>query len=201
MADYHIPLVPDHIYHVSNRSVGSEKIFIEERNYIFFLKKAMLHINPIADIFAYSLVPNHFHFLLEIHSLDVIEAYYSEIKKKALEADLICDFIMERFSNFLNSYTKAFNKTYGRAGGMFIDFLKREEIEDKLQFLNAAVYIHQDPIKHGHCASLKGWNWTSYNFDFFEKRNDLLEKFGGLQRFTELHEKPIGNRLQLLELA
>ena len=202
MGDYHIPLVPDHTYHVSNRTVGSEKMIDEERNYIFFLGKCNTHICPIAEIFSYSIVPNHFHFLLEIQSLDVVEEYYAKMKKgKVLQADLICDFIMERFSNLLNSYTKAFNKTYMRKGALFIDYLKRDEIEDPLEFLETAAYIHQDAMHHGYCKNLKEWLWNSYNFDFFSSRDRLLKKFGGIDRFNELHQQSIRrNRFEIMEV-
>jgi len=192
MGNYHIPLVPDHTYHVSNGTVGSEKMIKEERNYLFFLGKCNVHICPIVDIFSYSIVPDHFHFLLQVKSLEVIEEYYAVKKKgKVLKADLVCDFIMERFSNLLNSYTKAFNKTYMRKGALFIDYLKRDEIEDPLELLDTAVYIHQDAMHHGHCQQLKEWLWNSYNFDFFDFRAHLMEKFGGTERFSELHQRPI----------
>src|SRR4051812_29959953 len=195
MSEFHIPLVPDHVYHVANRSVGNEKIFIEERNYAFFLNKCVDHITPIADIFSYSLLPNHFHLIVDIKSLEVIEEYYSRVKKtKILEGDQVCDFIMERFANLLNSYCKSFNKTYRRKGALFVDYLKREEVEDGLQFLETAVYIHEDPVRHGHCKKLTDWKWTSYNFDFFNQLQNVINKFGGIKMFSEYHEKRVGKR-------
>jgi putative transposase len=192
MAEYHIPLVPDHEYHVSNRAVGSEQIFLEERNYHFFLGRASIHISPIAEVVSFSLVPNHFDFIVRIKTLQVIEEYYSDLKKgKSIEQDLVCDFIMERFSNFLNSYTKAFNKTYQRKGALFIDYLKREEIEHRLRMLETAVYIHQDPVRHGHCKMMKDWNWTSFNYDYFGQREEIIRLFGGLEQYELMHRKPI----------
>jgi putative transposase len=118
-----------------------------------------------------------------------------------LKADLICDFIMERFANFLNSYTKAFNKTYVRKGALFIDYLKREEVEGALAFLETAVYIHQDPMRHGYCKQLNEWQWTSLNFDYFGSRAQVVEKFGGEIQFQEWHQRPTTkNRSSIMEI-
>jgi len=115
MANYHIPLYPGGYYHVLSRAVGSEKLFKEEENYRFFLQQYQKFIPPIADTFSYCLLPNHFHFLIRIKVLKAIQTHF-ELKKqgKHFLADKSSDFIMERFSNFLNSYTKSFNKRYKR---------------------------------------------------------------------------------------
>ena len=66
MPDYHIPLLPDKTYHIFSRAIGKEKLFLEDENHKFFLRKYKLHISPVADTFAYTLLPNHFHFLIRI---------------------------------------------------------------------------------------------------------------------------------------
>jgi putative transposase len=202
MADYHIPVVPDHEYHLSNRAVGREEIFVEERNYDFFLGRASIHVSPVAEFLSYTLLPNHFHFIVRIKALEAIEKYYSEVKNgKSVEQDLVCDFIMERFSNFLNSYTKAFNKTYQRQGALFIDYLKRQEIHDRLQMLETAVYIHQDAVRHGHCKMMKDWNWTSFNYDYFQQKEELVRLFGGLEQYELMHRRPMDKcKIQILEV-
>jgi putative transposase len=55
MTDYHIPLLPDKIYHIFTRAIGDEKLFLDDENYKFFLQKYKLHILPIAETFAYNL--------------------------------------------------------------------------------------------------------------------------------------------------
>src|SRR5688500_17365352 len=55
------PLLYDTYYHIYNRGVNSENIFIEERNYDLFLRLYDKHLSPVTDLFAYCMLRNHFH--------------------------------------------------------------------------------------------------------------------------------------------
>src|ERR1700730_933820 len=192
MADYHIPLLADGIYHLVSRANGNEKIFIEERNYPFFIRKFKRHILPIADVFSYCLLPDHFHFLLRIKPIEIIQNYFG-IKKpgKDFVHDLASDFIMERFYNLLNSNTKYFNKTYDRKGALFIDYLIRVEIEDEIQFCSTASYIHKNPVHHEYCKSMNEWRWSSYNDDSFILKEELISWFGGEDTYIKYHNQAV----------
>ena len=50
-------------YHIYNRGINSETLFKEKSNYKHFLKLFELHIEPIAETFAWCLMKNHFHFI------------------------------------------------------------------------------------------------------------------------------------------
>jgi putative transposase len=60
------PLQPGQYYHIYNRGNNRENVFIEKRNYPYFLKLYARHIEPVADTYAYCLLRNHFHFLVRI---------------------------------------------------------------------------------------------------------------------------------------
>src|SRR5690348_16279846 len=64
---------PDATYHIYNHAVGDEDIFKDEENYNFFLRKLNEWISPLADVFAYCLMKNHFHLLLRIKSLNELK--------------------------------------------------------------------------------------------------------------------------------
>ena len=53
-------------YHIFNRGINRENIFVEEDNYRYFRELFTNHILPIANLYAYCLLPNHFHLLLQI---------------------------------------------------------------------------------------------------------------------------------------
>src|SRR3954467_5992335 len=120
MADYHHRINEDSLYHIYSRANGQEKLFKNQDNYRFFLEKYHFHLSPVIDTFAWCLLPNHFHFLVRSRSFEVIQTYYTKVKGKSpLLPDVLPEFMMERFSNWLNSYTKAFNKVYSRKGSLF----------------------------------------------------------------------------------
>src|SRR5215212_8557631 len=104
MSKYHIPLLPNQTYHVFNRAVGNERLFKTADNFRYFLAKMEQHILPVADIFTYSLIPNHFHLLIRIKEENTIALYFELKKKKSFNSleNSLPDFIMEQFSNWLN---------------------------------------------------------------------------------------------------
>lgn len=59
------------LYHVFNQGNNRQKIFFTRDNYLFFLTKIKLHILPHADILAWCLMPNHFHLMIYVHTLEV----------------------------------------------------------------------------------------------------------------------------------
>jgi putative transposase len=197
MPDYHIPLIPDKTYHIFSRAMGKEKLFLEEDNYRYFLKQFSKYISPIADTFTYNLLPNHFHFLIRIKNTDAIQEEFLKVKKnKKFVIELIPDFVMERFSNLLNSYTKAFNKKYSRIGGLFIDIMRRIEIKDDSQFGATIFYIHKNAVHHGYVNNISDWRWSSYyafisNASTLLLRDEVLDWFGGIEQFIEFHKQPI----------
>ena len=114
---YHGPLIPEHIYHVFNHAVGSENLFREADNYSYFLELAIKHIVPVADFYAYNLLPNHIHFLIRIKSIENLSHYYFLQKEKETESNMDWPkYVMQQFSNFCNAYSKAYNKRFQRRG-------------------------------------------------------------------------------------
>ena len=69
---YHKPtnrlerLICGETYHIYNKTVGGELLFRTDIDYGFFLKKMERFILPVAAIYAYCLLPNHFHIMLKI---------------------------------------------------------------------------------------------------------------------------------------
>jgi putative transposase len=194
---YHQDLIPDNIYHIYSRAVGDEKLFKSDENYRYLLQKFKNYILPIADIYTWTLLPNHFHFMIRIKNIESINEHFSNLKKGAeLEPDNVPDFLMQCFSNLLNSYTKSFNKVNNRKGALFIDYLRRVLVDHDSQFVATAFYIHKNAVHHGYCKNMEDWKWSSYN-SFLNKEPkeaisiDLLEWFGGMRGFIDYHSQTI----------
>ena len=177
---YHIPLEPESYYHIFSRAIGNEKLFKEDKNYLYFLGKYKKYIRPIADTYCYCLLPNHFHFLIRIKP----------------EQELNSVRPIQSFSNLFNSYTKAINKTYNRKGSLFIDYLRHGEVKDNAQLCATAFYIHKNPVHHGLCEKLEDWKWSSFNAvsslqPSTLKREDVLQCFNGEDEFRTYHKQQV----------
>ena len=137
--------------------------------------------------------------MIEIKDKNEIYKCYLDLELKKefpevkLEKDLDFEkFVMQKFSNFFNSYTKSFNKKYNRKGALFIDYLRRTLISDEEYLRNMVLYIHQNPIHHAICNRLENWKYSSYNSMLSKKptllnREDVLDWFGGLDNFIWMH--------------
>src|SRR5438034_1385617 len=105
MGSTRISFEPEGIYHIYNRAVGSDKLFIEDENYHFFLKKFSLRITVFADILAYCLMPNHFHFIIRIKEQKILESIWPpELNLKKLDRFVFYDkMIIHQFAVIFNS--------------------------------------------------------------------------------------------------
>ena len=190
---YFVPLESNKFYHIFNHAVGNENFFKCDDNYNFFIKKYIEYINPIANTYSFVLMPNHFHYLIEIKDRKNIYLRYLELELKKeipnvkTEKELDYEkFAMQQFSNFFNSYTKSFNKKYNRRGALFIDYLKRDEIKDEVHLKNIVLYIHQNPIHHKFCKRIDEWKYSSYktilsNSFSHLQRDEVIKWFGDLE--------------------
>ncbi|WP_320017753.1 hypothetical protein [Labilibaculum manganireducens] len=70
-----IPLEYDTYYHIYNRGIDGCNLYRETDDYKHFLKLYEKYIEPVADTFAWVLMPNHFHLLIRIKSEKEIGIY------------------------------------------------------------------------------------------------------------------------------
>ena len=197
MRDFHIPLFPGGLYHVFNRANGSESLFRTNDNFRFFLHKYKAHISPVADTLAWCLLPNHYHFLVRVKSVGQLKEFYQMQKGKAIENEsLLPAFVMQQFSNWQNSYAKAFNKVFNRKGSLFMDYLKRVEVNKDSQLGNTVFYIHKNPVHHGLVKNISDWHWSSLReycneqFSMIDNK-EVMEWFGTIENFIQFHKQPI----------
>ena len=181
-----------------SRAVGSEQLFLSADNYRFFLQKLKQHTSAVCDMYGYALLPNHFHLLARIKDEETVIRHFAEVKRcsfQLLQHDLP-DFIMERFSNFLNSYTKAFNKMYHRKGALFMDYLKRSQANEDSDFTAYIWYIHKNAVHHQLVQAVGEWQYDSYRSLLSDAptsllRNEVLEWFGNRNKFIKFHQQKV----------
>lgn len=191
---------PGQTYHLYTHANGFGNLFRSHENYRYFLRRYQRFIPPVADTLAYCLMPNHVHSLVRVKSEQEIQQASSEVstRKQPGLGDLspVEKRISQQFSNLFNSYTKAFNKQFGRKGSLFIPNFKRKEITSGHYLTNIIRYIHANPVHHGFTKDLSAWPWSSY-MAVMESRNSLvnheeiIQWFGNLSEFIVLHSQPI----------
>ena len=204
------PLAPGKYYHIYNHANGNEQLIREDKNYKFFLLKVKEYIVPAADIFAYCLMPNHFHLLIRIKDEEILtnliklKAESNAITKfQSMEQQNIVqnekelsDYVSKQFSNLFSSYTQAYNQVYNRRGSLFLKNFKRKNINDDTYFIRLINYIHFNPVDHGFVNRPSEWKYSSYNAIISSGptlvlREEVLNWFDGLANFLYCHLRPM----------
>lgn len=156
MKDYHSKFVPGHFYHVYNRANGSENLFTETNNYNFFLKKWDAYVGDYINVWAYCLIPNHFHFLIRVKDEDDLPNLLNPGKS-------VAEMISNQFRNLFISYAKSFNSVYNRNGSLFQKPFKHILIDSQTYLIAMIHYIHHNPIHHNCSNSFISWKYSSYS--------------------------------------
>ena len=194
MDKFTAPLLKDNFYHIYNRANNGRRIFYNDENYDFFLQKFGEYLSEFVELFAFCLLPNHFHLLIkvkkELQDLTVLENLPG--LNKGVRT------ISQAFSNLFNCYTKAINKQESKYGNLFQRPFKRVVIDKNEYLLRAIYYIHQNPIHHGLCDNMECYRWSSYYFltnkiKSFLSSEAVLNWFGGMTEFREIHRKMLIN--------
>jgi len=194
MTDKKAILEPGCTYHIYNRANGNEPLFVSNANYGFFLEKYKQYISPIVNTFCYCLMPNHFHFLVEVKSQE--EIFKAFPKFQTLEK-LDPNSLSKQFSNFFSSYTQAFNKLMSRRGSLFMKNFNRKKISDEKYLLKLIHYIHYNPVEAGLVEQPEEWKYSSYSAIVSDKptlvrRKVVVDLFENLHNFIYCHKNPPG---------
>jgi putative transposase len=148
-------------------------VFIERRNYAYFLCLFARHIEPVAQIFAYCLLKNHFHFLVRIKTEAEIQQSLNQFSSQSLRVfetlrdSIGASYPSKKFSDFFNAYAKSINKAYGRTGSLFQHPVGRVVVKNDRQAFAVVAYIHQNPQKHQLIDDFRQWEYSSYAAFFF----------------------------------
>ena len=200
-------LISENIYHVYNRGVEKRQLFMDEQDYVRFIKclclfndsKPILNAeykfknlddvatdrNMIVDILSFCLMPNHFHLLLRQKEENGITKFMRKL---------------------CVGYANYFNLRYERVGGLFQGRFKSVLIQHDSQFTYIPYYIHLNPLdlimpnwrESGVSKPIKvvnflnSYRWSSHldylgkpNFPLVSQREILDEYFGGLDGYKK----------------
>jgi len=129
-------------YHIYNRGNRKQDIFLEEEDYIGYLKRLRKAMEGRqVSIICYCLMPNHFHLLLRQDS----------------------EVPLYKFIHPLHTgYSMYFNRKYDKVGHLFQGRFKQKEIDKNENLLQLSSYIHLNPIIDGWVEKLEDYQWSSY---------------------------------------
>jgi putative transposase len=137
-------------YHIYNRGNDRQLIFFQERNYEFFLNKIKQYVVPHSNLLAWCLMPNHFHFLVQVNR---------ETQKIVKETPIRINALTESVRLMLSSYTRAIQKQESMVGSLFQQKTKFKCADEYLS--SAFHYIHQNPYRAGLVKKIDDYPWSS----------------------------------------
>lgn len=167
-----ILFINNETYHIFNKSIAKEDIFINRKELLRSLsllnfyrfpqrfkystyKKLTTRAKesywknvskqiPLIEIFAFSLMPTHYHLLIRQITENGIKKFVS---------------------NFQNGFAKYFNKRNDRDGGLFKRPFKATHIPSEEVFAQVMRYIHLNPVTSYliNINDLSKYEWCSYN--------------------------------------
>ena len=112
-------------YHVFNRGVNKQDIFLSDEDYLFFIKKLKdLKKKYDHSIYAFCLMPNHFHISIQTRKTSI-----SKI-----------------MASLITSYSMYFNRTHKHFGSVFQNRFKSILIENNSYFLKKTQNLEQIKI-------------------------------------------------------
>jgi len=103
--------IQNEFYHIYNRGNNKQPIFFNDNNYTFFIKKIREQLTGCSDIIAYSLMPNHFHLIIQANEKSITE-------RKSFGGKPMQEFAY-RIGVLLSSYTQAINSQNKTTGSLF----------------------------------------------------------------------------------
>lgn len=130
------------IHHVILRGINRQIIFEDEYDYLQFIS-ILKYYKELCEfkLYAYCLMDNHIHLLIEHTSVGL------EIIMKKIEV----------------KFVRWYNRKYQRVGHLFQERFKSEPVNDMRYLKTVFRYIHQNPLKAGVETSLGTYRWSSYH--------------------------------------
>ncbi|MBI4655474.1 MAG: transposase [Elusimicrobia bacterium] len=146
-------LVDGFVYHVINRGNGRQQVFHKDLDYEVFvnLMKESKSQYPV-QIFAYCLMPNHFHILLKPNKAEELSKWMQWL---------------------MTSHVRRYHRHYKTSGHLWQGRFKSFIVQKDSYLLTVTRYIEGNPVRAGLVKSAKDWKWSSH-FEKTGKKPALL---------------------------
>jgi len=140
-------------FHLYNHSINNTLLFVSDDDYSYFLDKLKPKIIAYpSSVFAYCLMPNHFHFLLRQNGDKPIYQIFNDLN---------------------NSYVQHYNSKYTRKGRLYQGPLQHKRVKKENYIISLCQYIHYNPKKARLVDNLSDWKYSNYP-EWIGIRNGIL---------------------------
>ena len=128
-------------YHIINRANGRAEIFHKNPDYEAFLSllPAAKARHPV-KVFAFCLMPNHFHFVLEPAHTTALSQFMQWL---------------------LTTHVRRYHKHYGGSSHIWQGRFNSCPIQRDKHLITVLRYVLQNPVRAGLSSSAKDWQWSS----------------------------------------
>ena len=146
-------LADGHFYHVLNRGNGRQQVFHNDMDYQAFLdlldeaKKRY----PVT-LFAYCLMPNHFHLLVQAEKGEALSRYMQW---------------------FMTSHVRRYHRRHGSSGHVWQGRFKSFLVQGDAHLLAVARYIEGNPVRVGLAERSHDWRWSSHGESCGRQKRNL----------------------------
>lgn len=168
------PIIVGEVYHVFNRSVARQPIFLNKNDYQRALELINYYRYPHYPALRFS----HFKRLPSKTREEILENL-AKSQKTTFEILAFCimpnhiHFLMKPLQDnslslfmrdFQHGYSKYFNLKHNRSGSLFQSMFKAKRIETDEQLVHVSRYIHLNPTSSFiiNTSSLEGYPWSSF---------------------------------------
>lgn len=191
MKPLQIPFEAGKFYHVFNRGNNGDNLFYTKCNYEFFLRRLGSYLSDYIELYAFCLLPNHFHLLIRIKD-DLDALHLKDAKRLSNKYDPVS----LAFLKFFTSYSKAINKQQKRHGSLFENPFKRILVNNTSYLSNLVFYIHANPQIHQICEDFRMYPRSSYERLMKGKpsklkKDEVVQWFSGKENYVAIHSKDV----------
>jgi putative transposase len=144
------------VYHVINRGNGGQTVFHENRDYQAFsdiVKKAKRVFG--VKLFAYCLMPNHFHMVV--------------LPAKAEHLSKWMQWIM-------TSYVRRYHRDYGTNGHLWQGRFKSFIVQQDEHLIRLMRYVEGNPVRAGLVNTSKEWYWSSHRETLGKRLRTVIDE-------------------------
>jgi len=163
------------LYHLISRGNDGQAIYLNDVDRNLFLDTiSEMSERFEVDIFAYVLMPNHYHLLV-----------------KTLRANL-----KKAMQWFGTTYTRRFNNRNLKKGHLFQGRYKSILVQNDAYAVRLSCYIHRNPLRAGIVSRLIDYKWSSYPVYAYGRKSPswlstklILSYFKGIDKHKQYREK------------